>query len=104
MVSRPYNDPTDDNPEWTEEMFAKARPGREVLPPEVLAAPRAAGRPDEHFEIYEVGGAWRWRLRAANGEVVAVGESYRTRADCELAIDVVRKTSPDTPIERVDAA
>jgi uncharacterized protein (DUF4415 family) len=27
-----------DNPEWTEEDFARARPGREVLPPEVLAA------------------------------------------------------------------
>ena len=28
----------DDNPEWTAEMFAKARPAEEVLPPEVLAA------------------------------------------------------------------
>lgn len=28
----------DDNPEWTEEDFARARPAHEVLPPEVLAA------------------------------------------------------------------
>lgn len=28
----------DDNPEWTEEMFAKARPASEVLPPEVITA------------------------------------------------------------------
>ena len=28
----------DDNPEWTVEDFAKARPAREVLPPDVLAA------------------------------------------------------------------
>jgi uncharacterized protein (DUF4415 family) len=28
----------DDNPEWTEEDFARARPAAEVLPPEVLAA------------------------------------------------------------------
>lgn len=27
----------EDNPEWTEEDFAKARPPEEVLPPEVLA-------------------------------------------------------------------
>lgn len=27
----------DDNPEWTEEDFAKARPPEEVLPPEILA-------------------------------------------------------------------
>lgn len=34
------NDPvvfTDDNPEWTEEDFAKARSPQEALPPEVLA-------------------------------------------------------------------
>jgi uncharacterized protein (DUF4415 family) len=28
----------EDNPEWTEDDFAKARPASEVLPPEVLAA------------------------------------------------------------------
>jgi uncharacterized protein (DUF4415 family) len=39
----PFDD--EDNPEWTEEMFARAlRP--EELPPEVLAAfPRTRGRP-----------------------------------------------------------
>ena len=36
----------DDNPEWTDEDFAKAKPADEVLPPEVVAAfkPRI-GRP-----------------------------------------------------------
>lgn len=28
----------DENPEWTDEDFARARPAAEVLPPEVLAA------------------------------------------------------------------
>jgi len=28
----------DDNPEWTEEDFARARTSSEVLPPEILAA------------------------------------------------------------------
>jgi uncharacterized protein (DUF4415 family) len=28
----------DDNPEWTDEDFARARPAADVLPPEVLAA------------------------------------------------------------------
>ena len=28
----------EDNPEWTEEDFARARPASEMLPPEVLAA------------------------------------------------------------------
>jgi len=36
----------DDSPEWTDEMFARARPGAEVLPPEVLAAfGKPRGRP-----------------------------------------------------------
>jgi uncharacterized protein (DUF4415 family) len=37
----------DDNPEWTEEDFARARPGSE-LPPEILAQFRAMrGRPQK---------------------------------------------------------
>ncbi|NJR79771.1 BrnA antitoxin family protein [Sphingomonas corticis] len=28
----------EDNPEWTDEDFARARPAHEVLPPEVIAA------------------------------------------------------------------
>jgi len=40
----PFDD--DDNPEWTAEMFARARPPEEILPPEVLAAfKRTRGRP-----------------------------------------------------------
>jgi uncharacterized protein (DUF4415 family) len=36
----------DDNPEWTEEDFANARPADEVLPPEFMAAfRRSRGRP-----------------------------------------------------------
>ena len=35
-----------DNPEWTEADFARARPGSEVLPPEILEAfKRFRGRP-----------------------------------------------------------
>jgi uncharacterized protein (DUF4415 family) len=35
----------EDNPEWTDEMFARAKPAHEVLPPEVLAAfPRTRAR------------------------------------------------------------
>ncbi len=38
--------PRDDNPEWTEEDFARARPAREVLPEAVLAQfKRGPGRP-----------------------------------------------------------
>ena len=39
-------DPFDaDDPEWTEAMFAKARPAHEVLPPPLFAALTRRGRP-----------------------------------------------------------
>ena len=47
LASQPEPDLTDpDDPEWTEEDFARARPLEEVLPPEVIASafPRMAKR------------------------------------------------------------
>lgn len=77
----------DDAPEWTEEMFAKARPAREGLPESVLSQfKRAPGRPEAaqtktHVSLrlssrvidhFKAGGAegWRTRLNAALEEVV----------------------------------
>lgn len=46
------------------------------------------------FELYRRlglrGRFWRWRLRAANGEIVASGEDYRNRADADHAIGLVQ--------------
>ena len=74
--------PFDDaNPEWTAEMFAKARPAEEILPLEVLAAfKRPRGRPAKaapkvrvavrldpdvvaHFRA--TGPGWQTRINAA---------------------------------------
>lgn len=45
---------------------------------------------------------WRWRLRAANGKIIACsGESYRRKIDCLDAIDMVKFTHVGTPIEEV---
>jgi uncharacterized protein YegP (UPF0339 family) len=42
------------------------------------------GELEVKLEIYEdAGGEWRWRAKAANGEVVADGgEGYENRVDC----------------------
>jgi uncharacterized protein (DUF4415 family) len=45
MSKRPPPADFDENPEWTDEDFALARPAREVLPPEAVAALRRPGRP-----------------------------------------------------------
>lgn len=45
------------------------------------------------FELYKDGsGEWRWRLQAANGEIVASGESYKNEEDARHAIALVRKS------------
>ncbi|HEY4583525.1 MAG TPA: DUF1508 domain-containing protein [Lysobacter sp.] len=56
------------------------------------------------FEIYRSGSnllslQWRWRLVAANGEIIAdSAEGYVSKFDCEYAIGLVRATSPSTPV------
>lgn len=56
-----------------------------------------------HFEIYQDHNKqWRWRLRAANGEIIAVAsESYRQKGDCEHGIELV-KGSSEAPVELVE--
>jgi uncharacterized protein YegP (UPF0339 family) len=36
---------------------------------------------------------WRWRLRAANGKIIASGEAYENKSDCLAAIDLVKEAS-----------
>ena len=59
---------------------------------------RAAG----NVEVYrdEVG-EWRWRRRAANGEVIAQGEGYARRID---ALATVADLYPSVPILEIDTA
>ncbi len=44
------------------------------------------------FEIYEdTAGEYCWRLRAANGELIAdSGEGYRKKADCHHGIHLIK--------------
>ena len=44
------------------------------------------------FELFlDKAGAYRFRLRARNGQVVAVSEGYTTREACENGMESVRK-------------
>jgi uncharacterized protein (DUF4415 family) len=83
LDSAPFDD---DNPEWTADMFALAKPAEAVLPPEVLAAfKRPRGRPIKaapkvrvavrldpdvvaHFRA--TGPGWQTRINAALAELV----------------------------------
>ena len=45
------------------------------------------------FKVYRDGTQWRWRLRAANGEIIAHGESYKNKTDCLAVVELVKKSS-----------
>jgi uncharacterized protein len=43
------------------------------------------------FEIYQDDtGAWRWRLRAPNNEILGSGQGFREKRDCERSINLVK--------------
>ena len=43
-------------------------------------------------------GEYRFRLTASNGQIIAVGEGYKTLANCENGIASVKKNAPDAEI------
>lgn len=53
-----------------------------------------------YFELYtDTADQWRWRLKAANGRIVATsGEGYVNKADAVHGIDLVKGTNTSTPV------
>ena len=48
------------------------------------------------FEIYaDKRGEFRFRLKAANGEIIAVGEGYKAKASCLNGIKSIVKNAPE---------
>ncbi len=51
------------------------------------------------FEVYtDKAGEFRFRLKARNGEIVAVGEGYKSKASCLNGIESVKKNAPEAEI------
>ncbi len=51
------------------------------------------------FEMYvDKAGEYRFRLKARNGEIIAVSEGYKKKPSCLNGIDSVKKNAPDAPI------
>lgn len=50
--------------------------------------------PEPVFEIYkDKVGEWRWRLKAANNEIIATSEGYKEKTGCEAGIASVKKNA-----------
>ena len=55
------------------------------------------------FEVYkDRAGKFRFRLKASNGQVVATGEEYETRAAAK-GCESVRRAATGAPIEEVES-
>jgi uncharacterized protein len=52
------------------------------------------------FEIYKDSkGQYRFRLKAGNGEVVATGESYESKAGVIRGVDAVKRAAAEAEID-----
>ena len=51
------------------------------------------------FEIYtDKAGEFRFRLKATNGQIIAVSEGYKAMASCMNGIESVKKNAVDAPV------
>lgn len=51
------------------------------------------------FEVYaDKAGEFRFRLKATNGQIIAVSEGYTAKASCLNGIESVKKNAPDAEI------
>ena len=51
------------------------------------------------FEIYaDKAGEFRFRLKATNGQVIAVSEGYKAMASCVNGIESVKKNAPEAEV------
>ena len=51
------------------------------------------------FEVYlDKAGEFRFRLKAGNGEIIAVSEGYKAKASCKNGIESVRRNAPDAGV------
>lgn len=55
------------------------------------------------FEVYtDKAGKHRFRLKAGNGQVIAVGEANESKAACLNGIKSIKKNAPEAPVVEVD--
>ena len=70
----------------------------------IASVQKAAANPKANFELYEdAKKEHRWRLKAANGQVIASSsEGYKAKADAEKAVDSVKAGAPKAEIVEVE--
>ena len=55
------------------------------------------------YEVYlDKAGEYRFRLKARNGEIIAVGEGYKSKASCMNGIESIKKNAPEAPVVQIE--
>ena len=56
--------------------------------------------PEPVFEVYsDKAGKYRFKLKAANGEIIAVSEAYSAKDSCLSGIESVKKNAPKASVK-----
>ena len=51
------------------------------------------------YELYkDKGGEFRFRLKASNGEIIAVSEGYKAKSSAKNGIASIGRSAPDAPV------
>jgi uncharacterized protein YegP (UPF0339 family) len=71
-----------------------------VARPDEKAGTAMAGK----FELYtDKGGEYRFRLKAGNGEVIALSsEGYSSKASAKNGIESIKKNAADAPVVEIE--
>ncbi len=55
------------------------------------------------FEVYEdKAGEYRFRLKAPNGEIIAVSEGYTRKENALKGVEAVKKYAPEAEVKELD--
>ena len=56
------------------------------------------------FEVYQdKKGEYRFRLLATNGQVIANGQGYKSKASCLKGIESIRKNAPEAEVVETES-
>lgn len=79
--------------------IASVQKNAPVAPVENQTVDGYAEEKNPKFEVYkDKAGEFRFRLKAANGQIIATGEGYTTCANCLKGIESVKKNAADATV------
>ena len=83
-----------------EKGIASVQKNAPIAPVEDQTVEGFATEKNPKFEVYQdKAGEYRFRLKAANGEIIAKSQGYNAKASCLNGIESVQKNAPDAAVE-----